>query len=151
MLPCTVNRDPSGGLSPLFRNRNKLPPAEIISGDGLRAVDHILHGTGRHHFSAVFAGPRADIHQKIRRPHGIFIVFNHNDGVAEIPKMPEGSEKLVIVLLMKTDGRLIQNIRHSHQSGTDLCRQTDSLRFAAGQRSGGTPERKIIQTDINQK
>ena len=52
---------------------------------------------------------------------------------------------------MQTDARLIQNICHSDQAGTDLCRQTDTLCFSAGERSGCACQCQIIQSDIDKK
>ena len=52
---------------------------------------------------------------------------------------------------MKTNTWLVQNICHSHQPGSDLGRQTDSLRFAAGQSASGTGQHKVIQPHINKK
>ena len=47
---------------------------------------------------------------------------------------------------MKTNTWLIQNICHPYKTGTDLCGQSYSLGFSAGQCTGGTTQRKIIQT-----
>ena len=52
---------------------------------------------------------------------------------------------------MQADTGLVQNINHPDQTGPNLCRQTDTLRFAAGKCSGRAGQRQIVQTDINQK
>ena len=52
---------------------------------------------------------------------------------------------------MKSDGRLIQDIQNSGQTGTDLRSQTDALGFPAGQSVCCPVQRKIIQADGNQK
>ena len=49
---------------------------------------------------------------------------------------------------MQADGRLIQHIHDAHQAGTDLGRQTDTLRLAAGQGLRRTGQCQIIQTDV---
>ena len=41
--------------------------------------------------------------------------------------MCQGGEKLIIVPLMQSDARLIQNIQYIHQLRTDLSGQTDTL------------------------
>ena len=53
----------------------------------------------------------------------------HDNGIAQIPQMLQRSQQLIIIPLMKSDTRLIQNICNTHQPGTDLRSQTDALRF----------------------
>ncbi len=52
---------------------------------------------------------------------------------------------------MQPDRRLIQHIQHAGQSGADLTRQPDALRFTARQRRRSARQRQIIQPDIDQK
>ena len=81
------------------------------------------------------AGPRSDIHDMIRRKHGVFVMLHHQQRVAHIFEILQGGDQLVIVPLVQTDTGFVQNIAHSHQTGTDLCRQTDPLCLTAGERS----------------
>ena len=52
---------------------------------------------------------------------------------------------------MQSDGRLIQNIQHTHQGGTDLCSQTNPLALAAGQRCRRACQGQVLQTHGIQK
>lgn len=54
-------------------------------------------------------------------------MLDHDQTVSEIAKAHQRTKKSVIVSLMKTDTWLIQNVRNSDQSGTNLCRKSDSL------------------------
>ena len=65
--------------------------------------------------------------------------------------MFQGIQKLVIVPLVKSDTRLVQNICHTDQTGADLGCQADSLRLAAGQRASRTRQGKVFQTDIDKE
>ena len=47
---------------------------------------------------------------------------------------------------MQADGRLVQNIQHTHQRRADLRRQTDALRFAAGERRARARERQVFES-----
>ena len=47
---------------------------------------------------------------------------------------------------MQTDARLIENVQHADQTGTDLRRQSDALGLAAGERACRTGKRQIAQT-----
>ena len=65
--------------------------------------------------------------------------------------MVQRVEQLVVVPLVKADGRLVQDIGNAHQAGADLCRQADPLRFSAGQRSRGAGKGQIVQSDVIEK
>ena len=52
---------------------------------------------------------------------------------------------------MQADGRLIQNIQHTHQRRADLGSQADTLALTAGQCRGAAAEGQILQTHIHQK
>ena len=99
----------------------------------------------------MFTGSRTDVYQEVRRPHGIFIVLNDNDRIAQIAKMFQRGKQLVIVFLMQADGRLVQNISDAHQAGADLRSQPDTLRLAAGKGCCCTAHGQIIQAHIHQE
>ena len=82
--------------------------------------------------TTVLTGSRSDIHDKVRRTHGILVVLNDNQRIAKIPKTVQRTEQLVIIPLMQSDTRLIQNVRHTDQARANLRRQTNPLRLAAG-------------------
>ena len=65
--------------------------------------------------------------------------------------MLESPQEFVIIPLVETDARFIENIDYANQAGTNLGCQTDALGFAAGKGSGRPGQGQIIQTDINQK
>ena len=78
-------------------------------------------------------------------------MLHDNDGIPHISQTLERSQKLVVVALMKSDRRLIQDIADSDQSGPDLRGQTDSLRFSSGQGCRCPGKRQVIQTYIAQE
>ena len=80
----------------------------------------------------MYARFRTDIDYIIRRPHGVLVMFHHDQGVAQVPQVAQGAQQFFIIPLMQTDGRLVQNIQHAHQAGTDLGGQANALAFAAG-------------------
>ena len=92
------------------------------------------------------SGP--DVNHHIRGAHRILIMFHDNHRIAQITQMEQGAEQLVIVSLVQSDRRLIQNIGNTHQSGADLCGKPDPLRLTAGQRRCTAGQRKIIQTNV---
>ena len=130
----------------LGRHQNLPLAGQILTGIGPVAGHDFLQGSGADDLAAVNTGSRSHIHDEIGSPHGIFVMLYHNQGVAQIPQPLQGGQQLVIVPLMQTDGRLIQNIEHAYQAGTDLGSQPDPLAFTTGQ--GGRRPRKgqILQT-----
>ena len=91
------------------------------------------------------------INDMIGSQHGVFIMFHHDQGVSQVTHLFQGSDQLGVVPLVQPDARLIQDIEHSHQLGTDLGGQTDPLRLPAGQGTGGTVQCEIVQTHIDQE
>ena len=85
--------------------------------------------------ATVNAGAGADIDDVVRRQDGILVVFNDNDGVAEVTQAPQRIEQAGIVALMQADRGLVEDIEHAGQAGTDLAGEADALAFAARQRT----------------
>ena len=96
-------------------------------------------------------GTGTDIHNTVRCTHSVLIMFHHDQGITQITQMTEGIQQFIIISLMQTDTWLIQNIGNTHQTGTDLGSQTDTLSLSAGQGCCGTGEGQIIQSHIHQK
>ena len=73
--------------------------------------------------ASVLPGSRPDIHDAVRRPHRVLVVLHHDQGIAQIPQMPQCRQQLVVVPLVQADAGLIQDISNAHQPGTDLGSQ----------------------------
>ena len=72
----------------------------------------------------------------------------HNDGITQVAQMTQSVDQLVIIPLMQTDARFIQNIQNSHEGRTDLGCKADTLTFSARQSCRCSGEGQIIQTNI---
>jgi hypothetical protein len=83
--------------------------------------------------AAMNPGAGADIDDVIGRQHGILVMFDDDDRVAQIPQVLERFQQPGIVALMQADGGLIQNVKNAGQAGADLRGETDALAFAARQ------------------
>ena len=99
----------------------------------------------------MLACARTDIHDVIRRQHGVLVMLHHDQRVAQIPQMLERRQQLVVVPLMEADAGLVKNVGHAHQAGSDLGRQTDALGLAAGERSRGAGKSQVIQPHVDQE
>ena len=99
------------------RRDGNLPLAgQILArvGPGLR--HQILDGALGHDLAAVDACTGADVHDVVRRAHGVLVVLDHDEGVAQIAQPLERVKQLVVVALVQADGGLVENIEHAHQA-----------------------------------
>ena len=122
---------PPGRFLPLFRYRYFDLPGKVSACDRLLVFHDLVSCAHSHNFTAMFACSRSDIHDIICCKHGVLIVFHDNKRISEVSQMLERSEQLVIVSLVESDARLIQNICHADQTGADLGGKPDTLRLAA--------------------
>ena len=104
-----------------------------------------------HHFTTTNARPRPKIDQVVGRSHGVFVVFDDDDGVPQVPKVLQGVHQTIIISGVQTDRRLVQNVQYANQASTDLTGQSNPLAFATGERWSGAVEHEVFQTDVQQK
>ena len=76
---------------------------KILPRNGVRAVQNVLQSTGGNDLPAVTACTWANVHNIIRRPHGILIMLHYDQGVAQIPQMLQCGKEFIIVPLVQTD------------------------------------------------
>src|SRR5947208_2745360 len=84
-------------------------------------------------------------------PDRVFIMFDHQDGIAEVAQVLESIEKLFVVTLVQPDARLIEDVNHADETGPNLCGQANTLRLAAAQRAAFPIERQVTETDVFQE
>ena len=73
------------------------------------------------------AGTRTHLHDVVRRSDGVLVVFNHDDGIADVAQVLQGGDHLRVVFRMQADARLVEDIEHPHQSGANLRRKANAL------------------------
>ncbi len=78
-------------------------------------------------------------------------MLDHDQGVAEVLELDEGVDEPAVVTLVETDARLVEDVEHAGQPGTDLRRETDALGFATGQSTRTAREREVVQPDLEQE
>src|SRR5690606_970691 len=83
--------------------------------------------------------------------NGVFIVLDHDHGVADVTQVAQGVEQAIIVALVQTDGGLIKNVHDAYQAGTDLAGQSYALGFTTGQGFGAAAQGQIIQANVIQE
>ena len=149
---CAPNRQGvSVALSPGRGNGDFLDTGKILAGDRPGAGQNILQRACGHNFAATAACAGTHIHDEISGTHGILVVLHHNQSVAQIPQLLQGSQQLIVIPLMQADGGLVQNIQHSHQGGANLGSQPNPLAFAAGESSGSPVQGQIGKAHIGEE
>ena len=151
MLRSAVHSQVPGGFPPLLRHGNELPAAQVLPRQAVRAGFDILRRTLRYDVAAVDARPGANVHNPVRRHHGFLVVFHHDHGIADIPHPPQRCDQLCVVPLVQADGRLVQDVHHTHQRAADLGSQADPLRFAARKRPRAAAEGQVFQAHVAQE
>ncbi len=94
---------PACTQAPFQRNRNLPLTREILTRDGFFIFGDLTWSPGSHHLTTKMPRTRPHINQIIRLPHGILIVFHHNQGIAQIPHLFETGNQAIIVPLVKSD------------------------------------------------
>src|SRR5215204_4362606 len=101
--------------------------------------------------TAMLASAWSDVNDPVGPPHHIFVVFNHDQRVANVAQTNQSFDQPLVVTLVQSDARLVEDVEHTHQTRADLGSKPDALRLAAGERICRSFERKIVQPDVDQE
>ena len=103
------------------------------------------------HFAAANSRSGPEVDDVIGGPHRVFVVLDNDDRVPHVAEAAERVEQTRIVARVESDRWLVQDVQHADQPRTDLPRQTNTLRFAAGQRGSRAVQRQVIEPDVEQE
>src|ERR1035441_8940472 len=78
-------------------------------------------------------------------------MFDYEDRVAAGLELLQRRQQLLVISRMKTDSRLVQNIKHSAQIRAKLGRQPNTLPLAPGQCGHSSPKLQISKADFAQE
>ena len=62
------------------------------------------------------AGTRSEVDDVIGGQYGLFIVFDNNDGIADVPEVRQCPEQSPVVSLMQSNRRFVENIHDTDQA-----------------------------------
>ena len=141
----------AAGLAALVWHADHPLAGQISTRHGIGARHDIGRRSRGDHVPAVDARAWPHIDHIVGSANRVLIVFNDDNGVADIAQALECLNQPLVVALVKTNRRLVQNIENAHEARTDLRSQANALRLTAGKRRRSTIERQIIKADINQK
>ena len=108
---------------------NRASPAHECSGHAFAATQFV----GRPiecHKSAELTRFGPNLNDTIRNSHEIRLMFDQDYRVASVPKSQDCIGHPFRVLRMQANGRLVKNVKHIDQTGTQQSGHHDTLRLA---------------------
>src|SRR5262249_30864033 len=100
---------------------------------------------------SIGAGEGTDVDEPIGVQKSVAVVFDHQYGRAGVAQVFQDFDQSVAVARMKSQRRLIEYITNPAKSRPDAASETNSLRFASGERFGRTIERDVADAHAIQK
>src|SRR6218665_794876 len=95
----------------------------------MRVGEQIGIAAGVHDGATVNARAGANIDDPIGGADGVFIVFNHNEGVPQVPQREQCFNKAAVIALVQADTRLVEHVEHTGQARADLGGESNTLRL----------------------
>src|SRR5438105_4940 len=80
------------------------------------------------------------------------IVLNHDHRVAQINQAIEHVEELANVIEVQAGGRLVEDVKRAARVGpSQLGRELDALRLAAGEGGGRLAQGEVVQAHVGER
>lgn len=143
-------RFPVAGIA-LLRQRDFPAPGQIVAGQRTRKGRNFGRRAVCDEFAAAHTGSGAEVEHIVRPQDRIEVVLDHKHGVADVAQFFQRVEQPVVVALVQSDRRFVENVQDADQSAAELGRQPDPLRLAARKRARHPVQRQIVQPDVAQK
>ena len=121
--------------------------AQEFSSEGERVSHDLVDCSHSDDFSAMGACLGAKVDDACGTTHRLFIMLDDEKRIALACKFLKGIKQPCVVARMKSDRRLIKDIKDPPEIGTELCRQTDTLRLAAAESFGRAMKLQIIKKE----
>jgi hypothetical protein len=100
---------------------------KVLSRNRTLARHYFGRRSGGDHFASVNSRTRSYIHYEIRFEHRFFVMLDDDYRVPDVAQPEQRFYQLVIVALMKSYARFVENIEHSDKRGAYLRRKTYAL------------------------
>ena len=133
------------------RDRDRTTAREEVTGHRALRPHHLLGGSLGDDVPSVLAGTRAHVDDPVGDPHHLLVVLDDEHRVPERLQPLQRRDQAVVVALVETDRRLVEDVEHADELRADLCREPQPLRLAARQRLCGTVELEIADADIGEE
>lgn len=133
--PCAADDDALP--RPLAERRGNLDAAaagQVVGRDGV-GLQNVVQRAGGDDVPAETArlGPHVD--DVVGRAHHLLVVFDHQHRVAGVAQLLEAVNQPLVVALVESDARLVEDVEDVDQLRADLRGQADALALAARERT----------------
>ena len=92
---------------------------------------HVFRPSRGEEFASRFARARPHVDQPVGRLHHRFVVFNHHDGISLFLQVADRLDEALVVPGMEPHARFVEYVEHARESGAELTREPDPLRFTS--------------------
>ena len=130
------------------RQSDTLFAAQVIARQRLFTVAYIIETALYDKFSAMRTGGRADIDDMVGASDYILVVFDYDDRISQPGQSLEDSQQSVVIPLVQTYCRLVEDVTDSDQAAADLCGQSDSLCLSAGESAAHPVQSQVPEPDV---
>ena len=124
--------------------------AEVTGGQGV-GFQQFRRGSLKADVPAETPRLGTDVHYVVRLPHHLLVMLDDNHAVAHVAQLLERINKPLVITLMQTNTRLIEDIQHIHQPAAHLRCQADTLTLAARQTVRRPRKRQVRQSHVQHK
>src|SRR5438445_7323254 len=112
---------------------------------------HFVRGALRNDITAVDSRARTHIDDMVRFQHGVAVVLDHQHRVAQFLKALKRRQQTLVVALMQSNRRFVEDVEYADQARSDLCRQPNALAFAPRKTARGAVEREVVESNVDQE
>ena len=99
----------------------------------------------------MLTGTRPHINEPVGGAHGVLVVLDDDHRIADIAQPCQRLEQPLVVALVQSNRRLIEDVQHADETRTNLRRQANTLRLATRERRRRTIERQVPHTNVFEK
>ena len=93
-------------------------------------------------------GSRSKVYNPVCSAESLFIMLNDNERISYVSQIKQCIYKALVIALMKSDGRLVKNVKNTGKAGANLSCKPDTLGFSAGKRCCLPLKRKVFKADV---
>ena len=105
-------------------------------------------GSAEHELPAFLAAAGSELHHVVGGANRVRIVLDDEHRVAGVAQAVQQPKQSVHVARVQADRRLVEHVERVDELRPERVRETDALRFAAGQRARRAMHRQIVQADV---
>ena len=140
----------AAGRAAALRDRDGRPPGQVIPGERAGLRGDFGRRAGRDHLPAVLAGAWAEVDHVIRGGDHLQVVFDDQDGVAQVAQAAQDADQAAGVALVQPDGRLVEDVEHAAQARAEQGSQAQALGLTGREGRRSALQGQVTGADFDQ-